>query len=596
MSSRNHTAGDGRGVYKVALVIGFLALAFGVLQANAHRPTGYELSIYGGTPVGFWIGVGIAIAISLLVSFAVLPGQIRTTALILGGLSIISIAGLPVLRGYYYYGTADALTHLGWTRDIATGVMTPTELFYPGIHSFAVVFSSFTGIPINRSILFVVVAMTALVLVFVPLAVRVVGRDKHAVVVAAFSTFLLFMIHNMGVYLHAHSFALATFFSALVLFLVFTYLVRRSWLPIGALLAIVSISVILFHPQQAANLILVFGVISVLQFLHRRYLPDHPISEHRSLYAHTVFLGGAFVLWISQFEGWAFYNVTRVENAVLGYLGGRPPAAGGRVQTQAASLSAIGSGLPEMFVKLFFVAAIFSAMAGVLMAASILGRADESRPTSNAVAEYLAIGSLAILPIIGIYFAGNIAEHYFRHIGFLLLIATIVGSLALSRGISSLSRRSGQRLAATIVVIAFAILLPLSLASAFPTPFIHKQSQHVTEAEMDGYDTVFELNDETMPLAGIRAGPWRFSDGIRGVEESRQYEAWVSNENLTRLGDSFNDGGYLVVTEYDREREVRAYQQLRYQQQSFDSITAQPGVNRVVSNGALRLYHVPEGG
>ena len=578
---------------KVALIVGFFALAFGVLQADAHQPMEYELSIYGGTPIGFWLGVGIALAISLVSSFSIRRGTLRTTALVLGGLAVTAIAGLPFLRGYYYYGTADAMTHLGWTRDIANGVMAPTELFYPGIHSFASLLSSFTGFAVERSVLFVVVSMAAVTLVFVPLAVRAVTRDEHAVVVAAFSAFLLFMVHNLGIYLHAHSFAQATFFTALVLFLVFLYLTRESWLAIGTLLAIASVAVVLYHPQQAANLILLFGAISVVQFLSRRYWIDRPIATHRTLYAHTGFIAVVFAAWVVQFEGWAFANLNRVSDAFLRYLSGRPPEAGGAFQAQATSLTAIGSGLPEIFVKMFLVAAFFSLLAGVLMAASILRRADRSRPTANAVATYLAVGSLAIIPVIVAYFAGDIAEHYFRHLGFLFLIATIVGSIALSRGIAKLSGATGQRVALVAIVVLFAIMLPLSLASAFPTPFIYKQTQHVTEPQMDGYETVFELNDESLALAGLRQGPWRYHDAIKGVTDRARYEATVSNENMTRLRSYYeDDGGYLVFTERDRQREVDAYQALRYTDDAFRSLDAQQGVNRVVSNGDLKLYHV----
>lgn len=596
MTNRNSSSNRERVIVNVVLAIGFIALAIGILQADARQATGYELSIYGGTPLGFWIAVATALAISLVVSFAVRPGWVRTAALLLGGLAVLAIAALPVLRGYYYHGTADALTHLGWTRDIATGAIGPTELFYPGIHTFSVVFSSFTGIGITRAVLYVVAIMAAVALVFVPLAVRAVTRDEYAVVVASFSAFLLFMVHNLGVYLHAHSFAQAVFFTALVLFLLFAYLTRGSTIALGVLLAVVSAAAVLFHPQQAANLILVFGAISATQLILRRYRANHPIAGHRTLYAHTGFLAVAFSVWVIQFEGWAFANFDRVGDAFLAYLAGRPPVAGGSFHSQAASLSAIGAGLPEMFVKMFLVAAVYTILAVALMAASILRIADQDTPTANAMATYLALGSLAVLPVAAAYFAGNIAEHYFRHLGFLLLVAMVVGGIALSRGITGLSSRYNPRWAAVAVVIAFAIMLPLSLATAFPTPFIHKQTQHVTEEQMDGYQTALELNDETLPLGGIRQAPWRYSHAIEGVSETKRYVTLVTNENVTRLREFYDGGGYLVVTDRDWEREVVAYEELRYTDRAFRSLDTQPGVNLVESNGALRMYHVSEDG
>jgi hypothetical protein len=245
---------------------------------------------------------------------------------------------------------------------------------------------------------------------------------------------------------------------------------------------------------------------------------------------------------------------------------------------------------------MFLVAAIFCALAGALMAASLLGRADDSRPTANALAMYLGVASLLSLPVITVYFAGDIAEHYFRHLGFLFLIAVIVGALALSRGIDRLETSFDPAIVSVVVVLGFAVLLPLSLATVYPSPFMFKQTQHVTDTEIDGYRTVFDMNDEDLELAGIRRGPSRFSDAISGVAASRSYDATVSAANLSRLGAQYADGGYLVETDRDRGREVDAYRELRYTEESFRSLDRQRGVNRVVTNGALRLYHVPVGG
>jgi hypothetical protein len=581
---------------KTLLALGYMVLALTVIVADADKPSGYEVSIYTGTPLEIWLGIGFALTVSLIVSFVVRPGWIRTAALGLGGLSVITVAALPLFRDYFYNGTADALTHLGWVRDVSTGATAPGELFYPGIHTVAVVIASVTGIGLEVALLLTVVAITAVGFVCVPLLVRSVSKGDRAVVVAAFSTFLLFLVHNLGLYLHAHTFSQATFFSSIVLFVAILYLTRGSGWVLGTLLAVLSIAVLLYHPQQAANILLVFGVISLVQWYYRRYRARHPIAGHRTLYVHTGLLAVAFVLWITRFEGWAFHNIARVEDAVLSYLAGDPPTAGGSLQSQTASLVEIGSGLPEMFIKMFLVAAIFSALAAALMAAGMLGRADKSRPTANAVAVYLGVGSLFTLPIIIAYFAGNVAEHYFRHIGFLLLVAIIVGSLALSRGIARLESVYDPALLRVAVVLVFAVLVPLSLATVYPSPFMYKQNQHVTDTEMQGYETVFDVNDETLELAGIRDGASRESDAIQGVAASRTYDATVSNANLSRLGAYYADGGYLVETDRDRGREVQAYRELRYSDEAFRSLARQRGVNRVVDNGALRLYHVPAGG
>jgi hypothetical protein len=62
---------------------------------------------------------------------------------------------------------------------------------------------------------------------------------------------------------------------------------------------------------------------------------------------------------------------------------------------------------------------------------------------------------------------------------------------------------------------------------------------------------------------------------------------------MTDLESHFDEGGYLIVNEQDHSREVGAYKQVRYSDRAFRSLKAQVGVNQVVSNNAIQLYHVP---
>jgi len=70
---------------KIALLVGFGALLVGTLTAYRDPATGYELSIYRGTPWTFWAGVGVALVASLTVAMARRDlGLLRDSALVLG--------------------------------------------------------------------------------------------------------------------------------------------------------------------------------------------------------------------------------------------------------------------------------------------------------------------------------------------------------------------------------------------------------------------------------------------------------------------------------------------------------------------------------
>src|SRR6056297_3153531 len=116
---------------KGALLVGFASLAAAVLVAHGSPPEGYELSIYAATPTGFWVGVGVALAVAVTVGLA-REDLTHRLALVLGGTAMLAVAGLPVIRSYYFFGAGDSLTHLAWVKDIAAGRLSVLNFLYPG--------------------------------------------------------------------------------------------------------------------------------------------------------------------------------------------------------------------------------------------------------------------------------------------------------------------------------------------------------------------------------------------------------------------------------------------------------------------------------
>src|SRR6056297_1642396 len=162
----------GRLSSRLLLTIGFAALSGAPLAAHQAPATAYELSLYRATPTLVWVGLAVAFLTSLVVSATAPSRLLRRIALTLGGASTLTVVALPVLRGYYFYGSADPMTHLGWARDISAGILDPASLFYPGLHTTAVILHETLGYPIRLGILVVILCFAAVFLVFVPLSVR----------------------------------------------------------------------------------------------------------------------------------------------------------------------------------------------------------------------------------------------------------------------------------------------------------------------------------------------------------------------------------------------------------------------------------------
>jgi hypothetical protein len=594
MASDTHTSQSWE---KGTLLVGFASLAVAVLLARGSPPETYELSTYTGTPLGFWAGAGMALLVAVFVGLRA-RGGVRRLALFLGGTAMLAVASLPLLRSYYYYGAGDSLTHLAWAKDIAAGKLSVLNLLYPGTHSIAVFLSDLTGMGLNRAILVMVMAFVATFLLFVPLATWAITHDRRATTLAAFSGFLLLPLNNVSVFDMAHPTSQAIMFAPLLFYLVARYLTRADrdtmlvGSPTGLLLAVASVAVVLVHPQQAANVLVVFTAIFGLQILAR--LLGWRASEHRTLALQTVFLAGVFLLWAPRHE-----RATGATSALINMVLDGPQVAAD-VSQRSTSLAALGGSIEMLFVKLFLVSLVFCALAGVLVLAGLLGRYDDSLDAATFV-RYFGLALVPLGVLFGAYFFVSYERLHFRQLGFIMVPVTILGAIALSRGVEGLSTRFSRGSAHAVVGVVVLVMLALSIPSIYPSPYMYKSSNHVTEAHIDGYATAIEHRDST-PFIGIRGSGDRYIDAVLGYEESEKhnmaYGGLYGNEDHPATDENFRgsyvaehyDDRYLAFTDRTYQRDVEVYNEFRFDRTGFRSLDSTPGLNRVQANGGFQMY------
>lgn len=602
---------------------GFAALAVALVVAYENPATGYELSVYDGTPLGFWLGFAVALVVSVFAALLTRDGTHRGLALALGGCSITAFAALPVVRGYFLYGSGDSLTHVGWIREMALGHLEPLDLIYPGIHTMTVFTSRLAGYRLERAATLVVVVFVVVYLVFVALSMRSLTSSGLGRAVGVLSAFLLLPINVFVTKLAIHSISQATFFFALVLFLFTRYVTSgddgERFTNVGVLLALSTVAVLLFHPQQAAVVILLFGTVSAVQFVDRRRSEAGQVARYRPMYAQTLFLAVAFVLWAALHSDLAG-QISGIASTITEFVLGSNEEAASEVAQRGTSLAAIGSGLEEIFLKLFLVSAIYSLLAGLVMLASVLPWVDDADGDTGAIRRYLSFGFVVLSPFAILHFVGGLSKFYFRYHASLMLVVTLLGALGLyylagyrlspSGGSGGLIDRvvprareeedarpvgDARRVAVAVALVA---LLALSLVTVFPSGFIYQTSLHATEMQFEGYETAFAHQDPAVEMSGVSVPHWRYRHAILGTTG----RAWgptytprgTFDHDLTGylLNASRADGAhYLVVTTYDRRAEIDIYDSLRFSEADFRALRAAPHVNRVQSNGEVRLYY-----
>jgi hypothetical protein len=612
-------------VTRTVLAAGYLALAVGVLAARGAPAPGYEPSVYTGTPPVYWVCVLVAVSVGVGAAF--LWGRLgRYAGVALAGLSVLSFVGLPVVRGYHFHGAADAMTHLGYAREMAGESQLFFDLIYPGGHAMGVFLSGAMDVPVRQGLMYTMVAVAAVTLLFVPLCVWVVVREPRAVVFGAVTAMLMLPINNVSTTYAFHTFSLATFFFPFVLYLALKHVLGGAedrslprWLSGVSLVAPVPlVAVVLFHPQLAVDVIIVLGTVAVTGVVLRARegwwgngsvrdaVTDGGGDRHRLLVGQVVVLVAVFVVWVLQHEQTYIFAESLTES--LGQFFAEGEGAAAVTQDRQQSADRLGISLVELFVKLFAANLLYVVAAAGLAVATLLGLAGESGSDERRVVLYVVLSGLALAPFVLAQFVGNISGYFFRHFGFVMVLVGLLGAIALYRFLGRVGPQTVTSTRGLVLSVCAVVVLCLSLAAFFPSPYIYLPGQGTPEQQFTGFETSFEHLPEEAAMAKIRPGTGRMQDATGYVLADDR--SWLvqgptldSLGNVTRFrGDAGPDYGhpgyYLVVSEYDRLRETVGFHGIRFQDEDFGRVTGTttPRLTPVVSNGDYRLYYVDQRG
>lgn len=591
---------------RVFLAAGFLAFGIGVLSAWSNPGGRYELDIYAATPSSFWLGIGMAMLVGLFVAYhGTVTRRIRLAALALLGLSVFAVLGLPIIRNYYFFGPGDSLSHLGWARMIDDGRLSPYSVMYPGIHTSSIFVKSVLGVELTRAMQYVVLLFTAVFVVFVPLCVRELTDSRWAIVTGFIAALLLLPINNVSVFHLPYPTAQAIFFIPLILYLAIKYVTLpdtsfpRSVTPAGALLALTTLAIVVLHPQQTSSVLMLFAGIVFVQFLYRRYKPDHPVSSQRPFYFQFAFVTIVFLAWTLRFDR----SQSAAQSLVSGLIGGTE-AVGDEVTGRTTSLTILGGSIEELFLKLFGVALVFCVIAGFVALLGVFGRLDDD-PVQGTLVRYLSFG-LGFLGITFLlFFIASVSVFPFRYLGALMVVVTVLAVVGLLEGIPIGFPSSSWRLAQTLAVLVFGVFLAVQLAHVHDSPYIYRSSDQVTKMTMVGYENTFDSRDPEVWFAGIDGGPRRYVDAIYGTSRKDEvtpsgavFEGYEETIPPSVFGNNmtthYDRDRYVAVTERDIQQQVVLHDGIDYTMEGFRSLKTTPRIHRIRSNGGFRLYYVDE--
>jgi len=579
-------------------IAGFASVVGALLVAHYNPATGYELSLYRATPVGFWIGIAVAFASALSLAFLADDGLYRRLGVAIGGLASLSVVALPTIRGYYFLGIHDALTHLGLARGLAEGSILPGDLFYPGLHTLAAFVHGMTGLSIWHSMLLVPLCFVLIFFAFTTLSVCEIAGGDAAMVAGAFSAFLLVPVHLIANTLTAHPSSQTILFAPIIVFLLVRFLRTpedRSlgvFTSMGVALLLVVFGSILYHPQQALNVVILLVVLTGYRYVAARYSTYHWVSTRQVALVASVSVI-AYLGWVLQSP--AVVDVASgAVDSVTAQLAGGTVGREESVTTQTSALQAIGSSLLVVFLKLFFVSTTYIVLTGLVLLGSLRNsfRASDVRDDTVSVTRYLGLALVVMFPVFLFYLVGNVASHYFREAGFMLMLGTAVGAVGIAYATKRIERARYSAVGRMALVGGLAVLLILSMGVVYNSPYMNKATQHITEARVDGYHATFETANSSAEMAGIRQEPRRYYEAMIGSEFENPRDGSVNSSEIRRLAQLRAEDWYLTMHSNTYQREIRAYEEYRFTEIDLRSVQRQENVGLVYSNGDMELYYV----
>lgn len=613
---------------KGTLAAGAIALAIATLAAHFTPATGYELSIYRATPSAFWIGLFVALAIAVVLAFASDRRSIRVTALWLAGLAIVAFAALPLIRGYYYFGPEDALSHLGTTKDLAHGIVDLTTTIYPGMHTLAALLGILTTRPFTWSLLVTVPTFVALFVLFVPLCVRLIVARTHIDPIAVVSALLLLPIAVIYLpVLQPIPTSEAILFIPTVTFVLLAYTRRHRRLAFGTLLVVALAFLVVLHPQHGLVFGALLGIVLVTQFFAQPLTRtvSGPTAIARLFVQFVVLAGvGLAVVWgwlstqslfgrgVSQIGPTLFDVETTAQlrtflsthsfDAIVAELLDNPSQP---IIPRSNTLEMLGVSVRTIYRRTFAAEIVYGIFAVLALFVPILSKLAKRRHIRYSVVLSLLCGLVPVSILTGLYVLAGLPIQYFRYLGFILVFVTIFGGVFLWEARAAAETWLPSVPVRSVLAIGFVVLLIASSFTMFRSPYVAQETDHVPGGQMDGYEFAFAHGASDTGFASVGSPIQRYRDGIAGSNASNIPQASLDDPRGSgrylrvpyhfadqALRTQSDDPFYLPVTAVDRQSSTQLYGGVEFSQGDFAYLNRTPGIANPYANGQFDLYRV----
>lgn len=520
---------------KVVAILCFILTTLALILIGDSPATGYELSIYAGTPSLVWIfliGSGMG-GLSIIVhqAFTKNKGNLWLIGFLILMLTNFIILSLHALRGYFLYNPVDPMGHLKLSMDIfSTGYFGGN--FYPITHILISEIAGICDITPVEVIRYLPALFSVLFMVFIYLLATVTLREKWQILLASASGVVLFFsYYHVSVYPSG----LSVLVFPLVFYLYFKNSERLS--PSFKMLFIIFLILYpYFHPASSSILIFFLILFELTKGLYTKKRDQISITP-------ILISSITFFMWVSCF--WFFGSAIR---SIFSSIRGSAEEGSYFIEEGHAALQNIrGLDLVELFLKMYGANVIYiviSSIAILLILKKILKH--ESGVVNILILSVLFVSSTP-LSVFLFMESKSISVGRLLGLNYMLLAAPILVGFALYE---LLKRSKRETINIIIVVVILTVSSTISVFAVYRSPWILQQNWQVTYHYMDGSEWFSDHHCPDIISNGM--GYYQCSKPTRpryGNDPERIIPEHFNYTYHETLGESFAQDRYIIITQ-----------------------------------------------
>lgn len=573
-----------------SLLISMLSVILITALFLAHNSpaTGYEYSIYSGTPSLVWLFLSSAmiggISICLYSLYDRGERKIIYSSLLVSILSFFSIIGLLIIRGYFMWTmSGDPASHIGTIRALIESGHLVGMQHYPVLHILSSQIIQTTNLNIHNLhlILPFIICIFSPVFYYI-LAKNIFKGQKPAIIVTILSLLL-----TQGWFFNFTPNYLANWLFPFYLFVSLAFL-KNPRSSYAIILPLSLLSLFLSHVVVFVALgIFIISFFSIDQ-LQKKMSTGHSFPV---VPIFILMLSAIVALWSLGILEKIFGILRSAKVIGMNFITG--DFFDNFIVAQEYGINIVEYGLLKYgILALQFFIVLYCYI-----------KIDKN---SRREIKSLGVTSLLILFMLGLSSAidfGFNSERFLYYIRIILLLVLGFYLYKFLRLDEKWSRDSCKRYIGAVSF--FAVVFLIGLVNVYPSNLLYEYNNQSTAQEISGFHWTINEGDANFVVSTITVSPFRLSSFLDFEQQEVNWDFPFNNKETppyhfgydshASLSEYYANNTYLLLTERDYLQYIKVFPELasvRFIESDFERLSTDGGVNRIYSNAEFGVWKI----